>query len=144
MTAFASRIAHPIRAAGEGGIERHPSEVVGLERLADRLDAELARDLAGGVAPHPVGDDEHVVIHQRRVRVFVVLSLQPRIRLSDGRHEDERVRPGGLLFLFDVDRHLGRDVDARIVADLGVGIELGLVVVRGRLRGRRRRAGRWR
>ena len=62
------------------------------ERLADRVDAELAGDLARGVPAHPVGDDEEVVILEDRVRVLVVLSLEARVGSADRRDQDERVR----------------------------------------------------
>jgi len=100
-----------------------------VERLTDGIDAQLAGDLARRVAPHPIGDDEEVVVLQDGVGVFVVLALQTRVCAAHRRDQDERVRPGRLLLFVDIDRHLAHDVYAGVVANLRVRVELRLVVL---------------
>ena len=72
------------RALGQRRLARR-AEVARLERLGDGVDAELAGDLAGGVAPHAVGDDEEVVVLEDRVGVLVVLALEARDRCGPRR-----------------------------------------------------------
>src|SRR5262249_40468481 len=63
-------------------------ESAGSERLADGVDAQVACHLARGVTPHPVGNDEEVVVLEDGVRVLVVGALPPGIRAPNGRDED--------------------------------------------------------
>ena len=48
----------------------------GAEELGDGVGREATRDVPGAVAPHPVGDDEQVVLGEDDEAVLVVLSLE--------------------------------------------------------------------
>ena len=59
------------------------------DELADRLDGDPRRDLAGRVPAHAVGDDEETVVQVERERVLVVLALAADVgqpERLDGRH----------------------------------------------------------